>query len=365
MKTEILIKTFDRAYENKQSIALIGKFGIGKSYTVYEFAKKKAKDLGKELVIWHELSDEEKKKIFQDPEQYFILVDIKLQTVSEPSYLVGIPLILQNGKQKIIWELPDFVKVLANEKAYGILFLDEINMSNVSLQSLAFEITLQHKVGSHKLSNNVMVVLAGNDLDSNISANPIPKPLINRVLFVDYEQPTIEEWTKWALEHGIDKRIIAFVNVFNELYKIDENEMTQSTTPRSYELLSNMIKDEEDLDYILFVSETLLHKTTANKFVAFLKRMYLLNYKEFVKNVEEIDKLELQDKYALISIIAQHLDEFKDSELLNVINHLAYTETEISAMFMNFIKSIDMKRFKTILSLLDDETTDRLASMIV
>ena len=210
-----------------------------------------------------------------------------------------------------------------------------------------------------------MVVLAGNDLDSNISANPIPKPLINRVLFVDYEQPTIEEWTKWALEHGIDKRIIAFVNVFNELYKIDENEMTQSTTPRSYELLSNMIKDEEDLDYILFVSETLLHKTTANKFVAFLKRMYLLNYKEFVKNVEEIDKLELQDKYALISIIAQHLDEFKDSELLNVINHLAYTETEISAMFMNFIKSIDMKRFKTILSLLDDETTDRLASMIV
>ncbi len=367
MKIETLRKILDKAYQNQKAVCLIGDFGIGKSQIVYEWAEKKAKEENRELVLWHTLSEEQKINILKNPEKYFILVDIKLQSVGDPSKISGIPIIINgDGTHKIVWEPPLFLKVLTSSQAKGVLFLDEINMALPSLQSLAFEITLQRKVGEWKISDNVLIVSAGNPLDVNISANPIPKPLINRLLFIKLEGFEVEDWIRWATKKGIDTRIIAFAQAFRELKKDGEEEFEQSTRPRSYELLSDMIKDTDDLEFIRVCALGYLHETTANKFIKFIQLMHKLDYKKYIENPEEFTKLTNEEKYALITLVAKHTKEIKQEELIKFIEFIANDTVELSAVLLNLIYvEMGEKTARKIVEKLSTKIANRLLEIIV
>ncbi len=368
MKVETLKKILHKCFEKKKSIILIGDYGIGKSRIVYEFAKEKAKELNKELVIWHELNEHEKMRLINSNlDNYFILVDIKLQSIGDPSKIMGIPIII-NGEheQKIVWEPPLFIKVLCKENAYGILFLDEINMALPSLQSLAFEIFLQRKIGEWKLSDNILIVGAGNTLETNIAANPIPKPLLNRVLLINNLDIDVDEWIEWAFRNNIDNRIIAFVSLFKELKKDSDEELEQSTRPRSYELLSDLIKDVDDIEFIENVSYALLHKSTASKFISFIKNLEKFkNYKKYLENYNEFEKLTLEEKYALITIISKNLKEIENEKIIKFISNLTQDITELGALLLNFIKREDTKKFDEIFEKLDENIINRLFDLII
>ena len=368
MKVETLKKILHKCFEKKKSIILIGDYGIGKSRIVYEFAKEKAKELNKELVIWHELNEHEKMRLINSNlDNYFILVDIKLQSIGDPSKIMGIPIII-NGEheQKIVWEPPLFIKVLCKENAYGILFLDEINMALPSLQSLCFEIFLQRKIGEWKLSDNVLVCGAGNSLDVNVAANPIPKPLLNRVLLIKDIEIDVDEWINWAFKNDIDNRIIAFVKCFRELKKDSDEELEQSTRPRSYEILSDMIKNEEDIELIEAFAYALLEKSTASKFVAFVKNLQkFVNYKKYIENYDEFEKLSLEEKYALITVIAKNIKEIEDEKIVEFITDLVNDITELGALLLNFIKREDTKKFDEIFEKLDESVINRLFDLII
>ena len=53
-----LKKVLEENYKVKRAVCVLGRTGIGKSYTIKEFGKKKAKELGKEFVEWNECSFE-------------------------------------------------------------------------------------------------------------------------------------------------------------------------------------------------------------------------------------------------------------------------------------------------------------------
>ena len=74
---ETTLKVLEKAHKKQKSVCLIGNYGIGKSAIIYQYAQEKAQELGKELVFWHELSEQQKSKIIENPEKYFIVIDIK------------------------------------------------------------------------------------------------------------------------------------------------------------------------------------------------------------------------------------------------------------------------------------------------
>jgi hypothetical protein len=369
MKMETLNKIFEKAFEKKKALIIIGNYGIGKSQLVYEFAEKKANELKKKLVIWHQLSEEEKKKFIEDKklrEESFILVDIKLQSVGDISKLSGIPIIVNgNNEHKVFWELPSFLKVLSYPESSGILFLDEINMASPSLQSTSFELLLQRKIGEWKLSDNILIVGAGNTLDVNISANVIPKPLINRVIFLRFDGFDKDKWIEWAVEKGIDTRIIAFIKAFGELIVDADEELEQSSRPRSYELLSDMIKDEDDLDYIEEVAKGLLHKSSAVKFVNFVKLMDKLDYEKYIKEPETFRNEKGDLKYAIITMISKNIDKIKAKDLTNFVKTIADSDAEFCLLLFSLIRAEGKKnKLKEILSALPESLTNRFFDIL-
>jgi len=333
------MKIFDKAFEKKKSICLIGDYGIGKSAIVYQYAEKKSKQLNRKLIIWHELSENEKYEVINNIENYFVVVDIKLQSVGDISKLTGIPIIINGGEHKVIWQPPLFVKVLCHPKSAGLFFLDEVNMALPSLQSTAFEITLQRKVGEWKLSDKILIVCAGNPIDVNISANPIPKPLLNRLLLINATVPSTDEWLEWAISKNLDERVIAFVKLFEELHKNSEEELEQSTRPRSYELLSDMIKGENDIEFIRTCAYGYLHKVTASKFIKFIEIQQKLDYKQYLENPEKVKELNNEEKYALITILVQKFEKIDTKKLVELIKVMADDVLELSAVTISLIKS--------------------------
>jgi hypothetical protein len=366
-KKETLFKLFQKAQEKGKSVILIGNYGIGKSQIVYEYGEQKAKEKGKELIIWHLLTEEQKKELIENKEKLkksFIIVDIKLQSIGDISKITGIPLIVNgNSEHKVIWELPLFLKVLSQEESDGILFLDEINMASPSLQSTAFEIILQKKIGEWKLNDNILVIGAGNTLDVNISANPIPKPLINRCVFIKFDGFDLEDWLRWAISKQLDERVISFVKMFKELYKDSEEELETSTRPRSFEILSDLIKNENDIDYIELIAFGTLHKSTATEFVSFIKLFDKLDFKKYINEPMLFDKEETQVKYAIITLLARNINQIDIKSLINFINHVSRNEPEFIMLLLMLIKNKPKVIDKILLSLPRD-ITDRFASIL-
>jgi len=361
-----MFKIFNKAMEREKAILIIGDYGIGKSQLVYDYASSKSKELNKNLVIWHLLNEEEKKKFVENAnlDNYFFLVDIKLQSVGDISKITGIPIILNNNSEhKVFWELPSFLKILSKDKVYGILFLDEINMASPSLQSTCFELLLQKKIGEWKLSENVLIIGAGNSLEVNISANPIPKPLINRVIFLHFEGFDIEEWLRWAINRKLDSRVISFVKLFGILKKDNEEELKQTTRPRSYEILSDMIANEEDLDYITTIAFSVLEESTASQFIAFVKLLSKLNYKEYLENPNKFVSETNENKYAIITLIEKNVKNIKLEELINFISVISKTDAEFSLLLLMLLKKHE-KLIDKIFEKLDKALIDRFIKIL-
>jgi len=312
-----LIKLIEKAEKERLSILLIGKFGIGKSFFVYKYAEKKAKELGKIFVKWHELNENEKKEIIENCDKYYVLVDIKGSMIS----LDNLVLPFLSNNNELIWKVPLWVKLFEKENSSGILFIDEINMTSPSLQSLLFELILQRKIAETSLkSKNLLIISAGNDLDSNEYANEIPKPLANRFILINFDEfVSLDSFVKYMKDNDFDNRIISYVLFKNSFFTKSKESLKQSTSPRSIEFLNKLIKGENDLEYIRICSKACLEENDSLEFISF---------------VEMYEKLTNIEKYLDYPI--EKLKELKNDELFIIT-------MKLNEMFIN--NKIDAKKF--------------------
>jgi len=348
MDAEKLYKRFKLAEEKRMAVLLIGKYGEGKSSIVYEYGKRRAKELGRELVLWHELLEEEKKKVIENAEKYYVIVDIKGSMISPENLIM--PFLVD---EELIWKTPLWVRVFRNENSAGILFIDEINMTPSKLQSILFELILMRKIAEDSLkSKNLLVVGAGNDLESNEYANEIPKPLLNRfiVVYTDDILLNVDYWIKWALQNDIDKRVIDYVLYKNSLFTMSKESLKQSTTPRSLHMLSRIIKGQDDIETIEFFSKALLEEHDSIEFVEFIK-LYekLKDLEKYVKNTELLNELNEQELFIIsMKITDLYLNNKVDvDKYFNFIESVAKRRREYSLTMYKYIKDIVKDTEKT------------------
>ncbi len=348
-KQKILFRIFDKAFKEKISIGLFGKYGIGKSSLVYEYALMKSKELGRELKVWHELNRDEKDEIMKNPEKYFVLVDIKGSMISLDNLIIPIP-----KGDKLVWETPEWMKLFSNERSSGILFIDELNMTVPTLQSILYELIFQRKLGEYSVRGNVLIITAGNDLESSEVAKEIPKPLINRMLFINADELLIDldSWLEYAKSKEFDERIIGWV-LFNDKHiTYSKDSMEQSTTPRSLELLNKMIKGENDIDYIKLVAKSLLEKNDATQFISFIV-LYekLKDIDKYINNVELIDTLSNEERIIIIMKISEKFvnDKIDIDKYYDFINRLSKKNKMLTAFALRYLKYQNTEKYKIII----------------
>lgn len=205
------------------SVMLWGAPGVGKSQAIRQIKTR--------------IEKETKKKVN--------ITDVRL-LLFNPIDLRGIPT-SNKDKTLAVWLRPQIFQMDTSDDVINILFLDEISAAPQSVQAAAYQITLDRTVGEHKLPDNCIVVAAGNRVTDKSVAYKMPKALANRLLHFDITV-SFDSWHKWAIENKINEKVIGFLSFRrNKLSSFNvENDDLAFATPRSWELVSNILTNIED-----------------------------------------------------------------------------------------------------------------------
>lgn len=97
-------------------------------------------------------------------------------------------------------------------------------------------------MGVHKLTGNRIVIAAGNRTTDHSVSYKMPKALCNRLIHLPIE-PDYDAWKLWALNSGIDSRIVGYFAFDNSrLCAEPESSDIAYPTPRSWSFVSNLLQ---------------------------------------------------------------------------------------------------------------------------
>lgn len=264
---------------------LWGPPGIGKSTIVKSIAKKKK---------WQ-------------------LIDLRLSLLS-PVDLRGLPSI--NKEENIANWLPPSFLPKHDVKTKGILFLDEINLAPLSVQSAAYQLILDKRVGEYVFPPTWKIIAAGNREIDKANVFKLSAPLANR--FVHFSVTAdFKTWAEWA-RGNVRPEIIDFLAMRQSLLlrmPSDTSKEKAFPSPRTWAFLSTILDSKK---YKLGSSlgaglEQVIMGTVGagvgKEFVAFLTEYDLQVVGQKIEEFKRSGKIDMPKKqsqrYAIIRSILQ------------------------------------------------------------
>lgn len=153
--------------------------------------------------------------------------------------LIGMPEVVEeDGVKKTKFIQPDWVPKW-DEKF--IFFADEVNRARIDVRQACFRIAEMRGTETWKINRaNHMVIMAVNPDDGEFQVEQLDLAFINRPSIFEIE-PSIEDFSVWAFQAGIDRNIINFLQANpNYLYikPPSDYKLGQYPTPRSWANLS-------------------------------------------------------------------------------------------------------------------------------
>ena len=310
-------KSLLKAFKVKRPLFLWGPPGIGKS----ELVENITKDLGG------------------------YMIDLRLGQM-EPTDIRGIPF-YNKDSGKMDWappvELPD--DELASQYPVVVLFLDELNSAAPSVQSAAYQLILNRRIGKYVLPDNVVMVAAGNRESDKGVTYRMPTPLANR--FIHQEMKVdFASWQEWAVLHKIHKDVVGYLSFAKQdLYDFDAKSASRAfATPRSWSFVSELLDDECDNDTLTNLIAGTVGEGLAVKFMAHRKvASKMPNPADILKG--KVKDLNVKEVSAMYSLVISMCYELKAA----VENKTA--DKEFHDMADNFLGYM-MKNFETELTVM-------------
>lgn len=332
----------------KIPITVYGTFGVGKSAVIRDTALEIAEKKGKKFVEWNRITREEKDKLYKNPKESFILIDIRLSEF-DSSDVKGLP-DFKKDSESIEWKIPFWAKILENPESDGILFFDEINLATPLVISSVYKIIYDRIINESKINDNWLIIGAGNKDEDRAYTHDLASPVRDRTGEVELVQPSIDDWTEWAIDNGIDSRIIGFLNWKHvNLHKVDFEDGQKFTTERGWARVHTLIKGVTEFATLDLITGTAIGEGIAKEFVAFCKIKDTVSLEEIMRNPEAMKKITETDiKYFITTALADQYKENKlDFKILIQISEVldAMKNAEFVALLWRLCVKYDKNKF--------------------
>jgi MoxR-like ATPase len=274
-----------------------------------------------------------------------LMIDLRLGQM-EPTDIRGIPF-YNKEVGKMDWappiELPD--EETAKQYPIVVLFLDELNSAAPSVQSAAYQLILNRRIGKYVLPDNVVMVAAGNRESDKGVTYRMPTPLANR--FIHQEMKVdFASWQDWAVNNKIHKDVVGYLSFAKQdLYDFDAKSASRAfATPRSWSFVSQLLDNRVDDETLTNLVAGTVGEGLAVKFMAHRKiasRMPnpadILAGKVTTLDVKEVSamySLVISMCYELKAAVETKVEDKKFHEMAD--NFLGYMmrnfETELTVM---------------------------------
>ena len=347
------------SYENRLPVFVHGTFGIGKSFTIKEWAKNKAREM--KLLYSENVED-------INSEKHFLCLVIPLHQY-DSAEIKGIPVKSADGKST------EFLPTsLLPRQGNGILFFDELNLAPPMIQANAYQLIHDRRLGNYVLPDGYVSYGAGNTDSDMAHTFSMANPLKNRFGHIELAVPTIERWVKdFAIQHGIDNRIIAFLSSREQyLFSYDPdatNEQTAIASPRTWEMLSKAISKMENDNPMLETFVGMFVGTgIAREFMAHIKLIQSYDIASIMKGGKfktPKDK-EIDEIYAFISgVVSYYLKNLEANMAKRFYEVLSVLPKEYSFMGMFLVVKQDKEFFNKMRTILTKTEMEKLSAQIV
>jgi hypothetical protein len=269
-----------------------------------------------------------------------LMIDLRLGQM-EPTDIRGIPF-YNKDIGKMDWaepvELPD--EVTAAQYPVVVLFLDELNSAAPSVQSAAYQLILNRRIGKYRLPDNVVMVAAGNRESDKGVTYRMPTPLANR--FIHQEMKVdFPSWQEWAVNNNINKDVVGYLSFAKQdLYDFDAKSASRAfATPRSWTFVSQLLDDEDDNDTITNLIAGTVGEGLAVKFMAHRKVASKMPNPTDILNgkVKDLNVKEVSAMYSLVISMCYELKGAVETKVEDKKFH------EMSDNFFGYM----MKNFET------------------
>lgn len=273
------------------------------------------------------------------------VIDLRL-TELDSSDLNGLPY-FKDGKSTFLpfdtFPLAD--TPLPKDKQGWLLLLDEFNSALPSVQASAYKLILDRQVGQHKLHDKVAIIACGNLDTDNAIVNPMSTALISRFAHF-YIHLSVDDWREWAISKGLDSRITAFIGFRpSTLYTFKSEAIEPYASPRTWQMVSNLIKDTPVTSDDITLLSSLLGDGVASEFISFVKVFGKLpDIKQIQTNPDNINVPdELSVQWATLTALACHKDTLKHMD--NVQVYMKKFPVELQLVFLRELKAIHPTKF--------------------
>lgn len=280
---------------NKIAVMISGDPAIGKSSVVHNFAKKNK----------------------------LKLIDERLLQC-DPTDLKGLP---ATSEDKAMYKPFDTFPIEGDKIPDGyngwLIFLDEFNSASPAVQAAAYKLVLDRKVGNHKLHDKCYIVACGNLETSNAYVVPMNTALISR--FAQFQAEfNLDEWKDWASANDIDTRILSFIGFKPQhAYTFTPDATSSYACPRTWEMVSKLIKDKTELSSMLVLLSGLVGQGVATEFLAYNK-LYaeIPSIESLLENPNQALPKNLGMQWAIMGMLCHHINKDNAKTLYKVIEQL-------------------------------------------
>ena len=235
-------------------------------------------------------------------------------------------------KKTTIYAVHTKLREIDEEIAKGkkvLLFIDEINRCEHTVQQELMNLILNREINGYKLHDDVNILAAmnpsskyGSDFDYQVVDMDAAQE--NRFVWLNMESDH-KAWLNWAMEAGIEQKVIEFIGVFPEyLHKINEDDVR--ATPRSYERVSKSYKIYKESNgeiprtVFLNVIKGNVGKVIAEEFISFVEAEHspLITYEDvFVGEIlnEEVKERIKSESHTRLYLCANNILKALESQL--------------------------------------------------
>jgi len=343
----------------KSPLYVYGGPGIGKSEIPRQYFKEVAKQDGKKFHEWTDLTLDQKMHAINNPDEYFIFCDQRVGQM-DTTDLRGIPNLVNT---EMLETIPmSWVIYFCKPDAHGVIFFDELNLAAPVVAGQAYQIINDRAIADRRLGNDVWVFGAGNRAGiDQAHVFEMPFPLRDRFNEICIH-PCRDEWVKWAAGN-VNAHLIAFVSWKESyLYKVVEDSVNKSSTPRGIVRASKLIGNNDILsDDVHTLISMAVGEGFATEFQAYCKHFQDLDFKKIYKNPEMVQGMKSDKLWAIIGGMTEQFlkgaDKEKFQAMMYVVDNL---EADFAIVALRMMKDTDQKKFskqvkvvKNIISLAD------------
>ena len=183
--------------------------GIGKSIIPYAISEEQVNLDGTEINLeqFLKLKSEDRPKTRKS----FRFIDVRLSQV-DPTDLRGVP--VYNQKTGIA-EFKPFDEILPPDSDIpGVLMLDEFPQATELVQSAAYQLIHDRKIGNYTLPHNIIIIAAGNREEDGGVFFEMPPALKNRFDHIELSTD-INSFIDYMYSNNYDENVIAYL-MFNK-----------------------------------------------------------------------------------------------------------------------------------------------------